>query len=64
MYDTPTFLNLHLRLWDSYILKQMSGHQYFGTRAVEGRSLYAVTHLAFARRQKRRKRHFGFTQKK
>ena len=24
----PTFLNLHLLLWDSYIWRQMSSHQY------------------------------------
>lgn len=60
----PAFLNLHLLLWDSYIFKWMSGHQYLcGMRAVEGRSLYAVTHLAIARSQKRRKRHFGFIRK-
>ena len=31
----------------------------YGTRAVEDRNRRAVTHLALARRQKRRKRHFG-----
>ena len=31
----------------------------FGTRAVEDRNRRAVTHLAVARSQKRRKRHFG-----
>ena len=59
----PTFLNLHLLLWDSYIRRQMSSHQYFGTWAVEDRNQRAVTHLAVARSQKRRKRHFGFIQK-
>lgn len=28
----PTFLNLHLLLWDSYIRRQMSGHQYLLVR--------------------------------
>ena len=32
-------------------------------RALEGRKLTAVTHLALARRQNRRKRHFGCIQK-
>ena len=32
-------------------------------RALEDRQLSAVTHLALARRQNRRKRHFGYLQK-
>ncbi len=28
----PTFLNLHLLLWDSYIRRQMSSHQYLWVR--------------------------------
>ena len=56
MFDTPTFLNLHLLLWDSYISNWMSGRLV----SVEDRRLVADTHLAFARSQNRRKRHFGF----
>ena len=59
MYDNPTFLNLHLLLWDSYISEQMSGR----LESVEGRNSVADTHLAFARSQNSRKRHFGFTGK-
>ena len=29
MYDNPTILNLHLRLWDSYMSKRMSGQSNF-----------------------------------
>lgn len=43
-----TILNLHLRLWDSYIAVWMSGLRF----AVEGRRAVAVAHLAQARRQK------------
>ena len=32
-------------------------------RALEGRRLAAVTHLAFARRQNRRNRHFGYNER-
>ena len=70
MYDNPTILNLHLRLWDSYMNNQMSGQSNFAyavncvIRALEGRRLAAVTHLALARRQNRRKRHFGYNKRK
>ena len=56
MCDTPVFLNLHLLLWDSYITDRMSGRLV----SVEGRTSAADTHLAFARSQNCRKRHFGF----
>lgn len=49
MCDTPLFLNLHLRLWDSYIVDRMSSRHY----AAEGRREIAVAHLAVARRQKK-----------
>ena len=57
MCDTPAFLNLHLLLWDSYITDRMSGRLV----SVEGRTSVADTHLAFARSQNCRKRHFGCT---
>ena len=49
VYDNLTFLNLHLRLWDSYIVDWMSGRHY----AAEDKRDTAVTHLAVARRQKK-----------
>ena len=42
MFDTPAILNLHLRLWDSYIADWKSSRHY----AAEGRRCVAVTHLA------------------
>jgi len=42
VYDHLDILNLHLRLWDTYIFSWMSGLHYAG----EGRKLCAVTHLA------------------
>ena len=69
MYDNPTILNLHLRLWDSYMNNQMLGQSNFAyasncvMRALENRKLSAVTHLASARRQNRRKRHFGYNKR-
>lgn len=48
MFDQLRILNLHLRLWDSYIGDWMSSRHY----AAEGRRDPAVTHLASARRQK------------
>lgn len=50
MCDHLDILNLHLRLWDTYIFSWMSGLHYAG----EGRRLCAVTHLALARRQNSR----------
>ena len=48
MCDPLFILNLHLRLWDSYIVDWMSGHY-----AAEDKRDTAVTHLAVARRQKK-----------
>ena len=47
MFDNPLILNLHLRLWDSYIAGWMPSLrlQWKAVRSV------AVTHLALARRQ-------------
>ena len=59
MFDTPTILNLHLLLRVSYITDQMLSRHI----AAEDRREAAVTHLALARRQNCRKRHFGFFQK-
>lgn len=47
VFDPLLILNLHLRLWGSYIVDWMSGRQF----AAEGRRDTAVTHLASARRQ-------------
>ncbi len=44
---TLHFLNLHLDIRDSYIFRWLSG-----LLRVEGKSLFAETRLAFARRQK------------
>lgn len=56
MFDNPTILNLHLLLRVSYIADWMSSRHI----AAEDRREAAVTHLALARRQNCRKRHFGF----
>ena len=42
MFDTLDILNLHDKIWDSYILELMSSHH-----AVEDRGLRAETHLAW-----------------
>ena len=42
MFDTLAILNLHLRLWDSYIADWKSGRHC----AAEDRRCVAVTHLA------------------
>lgn len=55
----PTILNLHLLLWVFYIADWMSGRRI----AAEDRREVAITHLALARRQNCRKRHFGIIQK-
>ena len=47
MFDELIILNLHLRLWDSYIVDWMSGRHY----AAEDRRSVEDTHLAAARRQ-------------
>ena len=47
MCDPLFILNLHLRLWDSYIVDWMSGRHY----AAEDRKSVEDTHLAAARRQ-------------
>ena len=60
MCDPLFILNLHLRLWDSYIVDWMSGRHYAAEdrRSVEDTHLAmardtAVAHLAVARRQKK-----------
>lgn len=60
MFDTPTILNLHLFLWVLHIADWMSSRH----TAAEDRREAAITHLALARTQNCRKRHFGFLQKK
>lgn len=64
MCDNPAILNLHLLLWDSYY-EQLDVRPSVPrrTRAVEDKELTADTHLALARSQNRRKRHFGSLQK-
>ena len=59
MCDPLFILNLHLRLWDSYIVDWMSGRHY----AAEDKRDTAVTHLAVARRQKRETALRGYKRK-
>ena len=58
--DPLLILNLHLRLWDSYIVDWMSGRHY----AAEDRRDTAVAHLASARRQNKGNGTPGFTKDK